>query len=173
MSVWSSSQALAGLLGCTDPSEGAENLPGCEASVQVLVVGHSREQVADAACDSQDNLIFVASAQLLVRKDNRVENNNLSRNGDTAAWGENAKGLAGGGEAASVERGQGHSTQQRHTQDCDGWCEAPISEKGLTVDLGIGIVGVGVAGCSFNPGPAPNRAVPAHNGIEDTGVVLG
>lgn len=102
MSVWSSSQALAGLLGCTDPSEGAENLPGCEASVQVLVVGHSREQVAGAACDSQDNLIFVASAQLLVRKDNRVENNNLSRNGDTAAWGENAKGLAGGGEAASV-----------------------------------------------------------------------
>lgn len=62
--------------------------------------------------------------------------------------------------------------QVGHTQDGDGWCEAPIPEKGLTVDLGIGIVGVGVTGRSFNPGPAPNGAVPAHNGIEDTGVVL-
>lgn len=84
MFVWSSSQALAGLLACTYASGGAENLPGCEVSVQALVVGHSRE-VAGAAHDSQDNLVFVASAQLLVRKDNGVENNDLSRNGDTAA----------------------------------------------------------------------------------------
>lgn len=95
MSVWSSSQALAGLLACTYPSGGAENLPGSEVSVQARGVGHSRE-VAGAARDSQDNLVFVASAQLLMRKDNGVENNDLSRNGDTAAWGENTKGLAGG-----------------------------------------------------------------------------
>lgn len=72
--------------------------------MQALVVGHSREQVTGAACGSQDNLVFVASAQLLVRKDNGVENNNLSRNGDTAACREKAKGLAGEGEAASVNR---------------------------------------------------------------------
>lgn len=64
--------------------------------MQALVVGHSREQGAGAARDSQDNLVFVASAQLLVRKDNGVENNDLSRNGDTAAWEGNAKALAGG-----------------------------------------------------------------------------
>lgn len=142
MSVWSSSQALAELLACTYPSGGAGNLPECEASVQALVVGHSRERVAGAARDSKDNLVFVASAQLLMWKDNGVENNDLSGNGDAAA------------------------------QDCDGWCEAPIPEKGLTVDLGIGIIGVGVARRSFDPGPAPNCAVPAHNGIEDTGVVM-
>ena len=59
------------------------------------------------------------------------------------------------------------------TEDCDGWREAPIPKEGLAVDLGIGIVGVGVTGRSFNPGPAANGAVPAHDGIEDTGVVLG
>lgn len=64
--------------------------------MQALVVGHSREQGAGAAHDSQDNLVFVASAQLLVRKDNGVENNDLSRNGDTAAWEGNVKALAGG-----------------------------------------------------------------------------
>lgn len=63
--------------------------------------------------------------------------------------------------------------QVGHTQDCDGWREAPVPEEGLTVNLGIGIVGVGVTGCSFNPGPAPDGAVPAHDGIKDTGVVLG
>lgn len=66
--------------------------------MQALVVGHSRERVAGGARDSQDNLVFVAAAQLLVRKDNGVENNDLSRNGDTAAWGEKAKGSAGGEE---------------------------------------------------------------------------
>lgn len=71
------------------------------------------------------------------------------------------------------EQGQGDPTQQRRTQDCDGGSEAPVPEQGLAVDLGIGIVGVGVAGRSLNPRPAPDRAVPAHNGIEDTGVVLG
>lgn len=76
------------------------------------------------------------------------------------------------GRSCLAEQGQGHSMQQRHTQDCDGWCEAPIPEKGLTVDLGIGIVRVGVTRRSFDPGPAPNCAVPAHNGIEDTGVIL-
>lgn len=96
MSVWSSSQALAGLLACTYPSGGAGNLPGCEASVQALVVGHSRERVAGAARDSKDNLVFVAAAQLLMRKDNGVENNDLSGNGDAAACGQNAKGLRGG-----------------------------------------------------------------------------
>lgn len=70
-------------------------------------------------------------------------------------------------------QGQGSGVQVGPTQDCDGGCEAPVPEKGLTVNLGIRIVGVRVTGRSFNPGPAPDGAVPAHDGVEDTGVVLG
>ena len=44
------------------------------------------------AADSQDNLVLVAAAQLLVRKDDGVENNDLGGDGDAAACGESARG---------------------------------------------------------------------------------
>lgn len=108
-----------------------------------------------------------------MRKDNGIENNDLSGNGDAAACGENVSGLAGGERFCPAALGWGSWERVGHTQDCDGWREAPVPEEGLAVDLGIGIVGVGVTGRSFNSGPAPNGAIPAHDGIEDTGVVLG
>lgn len=179
MSLWSMSQALAGLLICTYPSGGAGNLPGGEASAQALAVGTAGcgwlalAPPNQLVVDSQDNLVFVAAAQFLVRKNYGVENNYLSGDGDAAACGESVAGLAEGEKLCPTAGGQGGWVRVGHTQDCDGWCEAPVPEKGLAVNLGIGIVGVGVTGCSFNPGPAPNGAVPAHDGIEDTGVVLG
>lgn len=94
MSVCSRSQALAGLLACTDPSGGAGNRPGGKALAQALAVGHSREWGAGTAppsqraADSQDNLVLVAAAQFLVREDDGVENNHLSGDSDAAAWGE-------------------------------------------------------------------------------------
>lgn len=86
--------------------------------------------------------------------------------------GESMSGLAGGGKYPTA-LGRGSWVRVGRTQDCDGGCEAPVPEEGLAVDLGIGIVGVGVTGRSFNACPAPNGAIPAHDGIEDTGVVLG
>lgn len=180
MSVWRRSQALAGLLACTYLSGGAGNLPGGEAPAQAFAVEHSREWGAgpgplptQRAADSQDNLVLVAAAQLFVRKDDGVEDNDLSRDGDTAACRESASGLVGGERLCATVQGQGIWVRVGCTQDCNGWCEAPVPEESLAVNLGIGIVGVGVTGCSFNPGPAPNGAVPAHDSIEDTGMVLG
>lgn len=54
----------------------------------------------------------------------------------------------------------------------NGGCEFALSEEGLAVNLGVGIVGVWVTRGAFYSCPLADGAVPSHYAVQNTAVVL-
>lgn len=63
-------------------------------------------------------------------------------------------------------------SQSALTEDSDGGCELSFSEEGLAVNLCEGIIGVRVTWGSFYSCPLSNSAVPSHDAVQHTAVIL-
>lgn len=59
------------------------------------------------------------------------------------------------------------------TQDGDGGGELSVPEERLAVDLCVRVVGVGVARGSLHSRPLSDGAVPSHDAVQNTGMILG
>lgn len=59
------------------------------------------------------------------------------------------------------------------TEDGDGGGELSVPEERLAVDLCVRVVGVRVARGSLHSRPLSDGAVPSHNAVQNTGVILG
>lgn len=68
---------------------------------------------------------------------------------------------------ARFTQGQGGFTENGNWR-----CEFSISEEGLAVNLCIWVIGVGVTRGSFYSRPLSDGAVPSHNAVQNTAVVL-
>lgn len=58
------------------------------------------------------------------------------------------------------------------TEDGDWGCEFSIDEEGLAVDLCVRVVGVWVTWGSLDSRPLSDGAVPSHNAVQNTGMIL-
>lgn len=58
------------------------------------------------------------------------------------------------------------------TKNSNGGCEFSVSEEGLAVNLCKRIIGVWVTRRSFYSCPLANGAVPSHNAVQNTAVIL-
>ncbi len=54
-----------------------------------------------------------------------------------------------------------------------GWVESPLVIKGVSdINFGKRFVGVGIVGRAFNSRPLSDQSLPAHDAVQDAGVVL-
>lgn len=58
------------------------------------------------------------------------------------------------------------------TQNCNRGCQFSISEERLAVNFGIWVIRIRVTGGPFHSGPFADGAVPAHNTVQHTAVIL-
>lgn len=59
-----------------------------------------------------------------------------------------------------------------YTEDGDRGCEFSVSEEGLAVDFCVRVVGVRVTRGSLHSGPLSDGAVPTHDAVQNTGMIL-